>query len=168
MKKKKKKNGMTWEKFTHLVVLLILFVMFFMIGIKYPLWKLGGETNDYEIIYDENLTQAQINISQNLIDSLDPLYEKKLKEIIFTLDMNKYMSPLSRASCTKLYGRPNRCAGSSDERGNLLVKYYYNTKTILCHEILHQWIPTRSNDMNKDPAHKMIDEMAKRGVCYKE
>ena len=105
-----------------------------------------------------NLSDSEIIKLNELITNVKSDYFYLIKEIEFTGNLEKCESVASTA-----------CDGYNQNNKILVeVKNWNNTKRVLCHEILHSYFrhPKTTRDYS-DPTHRIINELAKEGVCYK-
>ena len=128
---------------------------------------------DFDIRFSDNMSDKEIEESKLMMNELDPLYTRFVKEIFFFKDTGE-MNQEDNEVCLKAYNGTG-CGGFNDD-GDITIKWVgTRTISVLCHELLHDYINSESNKATKvdgfwvyeDPKHTVIYDLGKKGVCYK-
>lgn len=117
------------------------------------------DMNKDTIVSFINLTESEIDFAEGLILEMKPEYLVYTKEVIFTHDPSRACED-DGYECERVYGAnlPN---------GKIIIGMNHENmiRNTLCHEVLHDFVETESNDRN-DTGHDLIYKLAEQDVCY--
>lgn len=132
----------------------------------------SGDINDVELIFSDNMSEEDIEYTKSLVNEVDYRYSKLVKKILF-IKHNSEMNPKDTEECIAAYGGIG-CGGINYD-GEITIKFAgEKTRYVLCHELLHDYIPSKSNKAIKingewiyeDPGHAVIEHLSRKYVCY--
>lgn len=130
------------------IIILILFI--------YPNKTfLSEKVEETNVIY-ENLSYEDKEFAMRLIENTKPEYLEFTEKIIFTYETPK--------------AQKGRCGANYQKSNKIIIDMKHDKnwiEIILCHELLHDFIPVQDGSNHTETRHWVIQDIAKTNVCYK-